>query len=159
MAGILPRNADRGLYERTFVENLRYAADAVAADGIDVMVEPLNTKIDMPGYLIDSTASAMEIIRQAGRRNVKLQYDIYHMQIMEGDLARTLERLLPAIGHVQLADNPGRGEPGSGEINYPWLLARLDAMGYRGCVGCEYKPRAETIAGLGWAAPYLRQRT
>ncbi len=92
----------------------------------------------------------------ADRPNVKLLYDIYHMQIMEGDLARTLERLMPRIGHVQIADNPGRGEPGSGEIAYPWLLSRLDALGYQGWVGCEYKPVGETAAGLGWASAYLK---
>lgn len=90
-----------------------------------------------------------------GSEKFKLLYDIYHMQIMEGDLARTIERILPSIGHIQLADNPGRGEPGTGEINYPWLFERIDTLGYDGFIGCEYKPVAGTDAGLGWAAPYL----
>ncbi|MEP7248092.1 MAG: 2-oxo-tetronate isomerase [Gammaproteobacteria bacterium] len=139
----------------TFVENLRFAADAVAIDGIDVMIEPINSRVDIPGYLLDTTAKAEWVLSAVDRPNVKIQYDIYHMQIMEGDLARTLERLLPRIGHVQLADNPGRNEPGTGEINYPWLLARLDALGYQGWVGCEYKPAGATRDGLAWAKPYL----
>jgi hydroxypyruvate isomerase len=91
----------------------------------------------------------------ADRPNVKLQYDIYHMQIMEGDVTRRIERLLPRIGHLQVADNPGRNEPGTGEINYAWLLPRLDALGYDGWIGCEYWPAGDTLAGLGWAKPYL----
>lgn len=157
MAGVRPPQADRELHVRTFVENLRYTADAVAPDGIDVMVEPLNTKIDIPGYRVESTSRALDLVRITDRPNVKLQYDIHHMQIMEGALARTLDRLLPVIGHVQLADNPGRGESGAGEIDYPSLLAHVDAQGYRDCVGCEYRPRADTIAGLGRAAPDLRR--
>jgi hydroxypyruvate isomerase len=112
----------------------------------------------MPGYFYDNTKRAIEIIDEVGRANVKLQYDIYHMQIMEGDLARTIKTLLPRIGHMQLADNPGRGEPGSGEINYPWLLKHIDDLGYTGFMGCEYKPVKSTIAGLGWAAPFLPEK-
>jgi hydroxypyruvate isomerase len=139
----------------TFIENVAYAADLMAAAGIDVMLEPLNTRVDVPGYFYDTTEAALGIIDAVGRTNVKLQYDIYHMQIMEGDLARTIERLLPRIGHMQLADNPGRNEPGTGEINYPWLLERIDATGYRGWIGCEYKPLTGTVDGLGWARNYL----
>ena len=139
----------------TYVENVRFAADAVAADGIDIMVEPINSRIETPGYVLDTTSKAVAVLEAVGRDNVRIQYDIYHMQIMEGDLARTLEALLPKIGHVQLADNPGRNEPGTGEIDYPWLLARLDEIGYAGWIGCEYKPAAGTVEGLGWAADYL----
>jgi hydroxypyruvate isomerase len=146
---------DRGAAHRTLIDNVRFAADAAAADKIDILLEPINTRVDIPGYFYETTASAMAVIEEAGRANVKLQYDIYHMQIMEGDLARTIERLLPSIGHIQLADNPGRGEPGTGEINYPWLFQRIDALGYTGYVGCEYKPAGDTKAGLGWAKPYL----
>src|SRR5690606_11925549 len=135
----------------------RYASDLAHEHGIEVLLEPINTKVDIPGYFYDNTDAVMAIISDAGRPNVRLQYDIYHMQIMEGDLARTIERLLPAIGHIQLADNPGRHEPGTGEINYPWLLARLDALGYSGYIGCEYLPANGTLAGLGWARPYLRK--
>lgn len=156
MAG-KPGDTDPAAARRTLIDNIRFAADAAAGDGIDIVLEPINTRIDMPGYYYDSTARAMDVIVAAERPNVKLQYDIYHMQVMEGDLARTIERLLPAIGHIQLADNPGRGEPGTGEINYPWLLGRIDALGYDGYVGCEYKPVGDTRAGLGWARDYLRR--
>ncbi len=155
MAGKFPEGGDRDAWTRTFVANIAKAADAVAADGIDVMLEPINTKVDIPGYFYDSTRVALELLQAVNRPNVKLQYDIYHMQVMEGDLARSIERLLPQIGHVQLADNPGRNEPGTGEINYPWLLSKLDALGYGGWVGCEYRPVGDTVAGLGWAASYL----
>jgi len=146
---------DRDACNATLIDNVRYAADALAPHGIDVLLEPINTRVDIPGYHYDTTAAALDVIAQAARPNVRLQYDIYHMQIMEGDLARTIERILPSIGHIQLADNPGRGEPGTGEINYPWLFERIDTLGYDGFIGCEYKPVAGTDAGLGWAAPYL----
>ncbi|HVZ36431.1 MAG TPA: TIM barrel protein, partial [Polyangiaceae bacterium] len=123
--------------------------------GIDVMIEPINTRVDIPGYLLARTEEATELIARAARPNIKLQFDIYHVQIMEGDLARAIERLLPYIGHIQLADNPGRNEPGTGEINYDWLLRRIDALGYAGWIGCEYKPRGATTAGLAWANPFL----
>ena len=141
----------------TMVENVRHAADLAARDGVDILLEPINTKVDIPGYFYDTTAAEMAVIITATRPNLRLQYDIYHMQIMEGDLARTIERLLPAIGHIQLADNPGRHEPGTGEINYSWLLSHLDTLGYTGVVGCEYNPAGETRAGLGWATPYLER--
>jgi len=155
MAGKIPANVDPDACEATFVDNIAYAAEHCAAQGIDVLLEPINTKIDIPGYFLNSPAHALRLLERVGAPNVRLQYDIYHMQVMEGDLARSIERLLPAIGHIQLADNPGRGEPGTGEINYPWLLARIDALGYDGWIGCEYAPGGETAAGLGWAAPYL----
>jgi hydroxypyruvate isomerase len=155
MAGKIAPGADRAPWRETLVENVRYAADLAAKDGVRVLLEPINTKVDIPGYFHDTTEEAVSLIDAAGRPNVMLQYDIYHMQIMEGDLARTIERLLPRIAHVQLADNPGRGEPGTGEINYPWLLGRLDALGYAGWVGCEYKPVGDTTAGLGWARPFV----
>lgn len=155
MAGKIAPDADRAAWTRTLVENVALTADVLAADGVTVVLEPINTRVDMPGYFYDTTAAVLEVMDAVGRPNVKLLYDVYHMQIMEGDLARTLERLLPRIGHIQIADNPGRGEPGSGEINYPWLLSRLDALGYEGWVGCEYKPAGETTAGLGWAKAYL----
>jgi hydroxypyruvate isomerase len=154
MAG-RPAGHDPDATRRTLIENIRYAADLAAVDDIQVLLEPINTRVDMPGYFYDTSAAAISVIEEAGRENVKLQYDIYHMQIMEGDLARSIERLLPHIGHVQLADNPGRGEPGTGEINYPWLLERLDTLGYTGFVGCEYKPVGGTLDGLAWTKPYL----
>jgi hydroxypyruvate isomerase len=156
MAGLRPEDAAVSACRGVFIDNLAQAADLCAGDGIQLMVEPINTRVDVPGYLIDTTASAVDCIRRAGRPNIRLQYDIYHMQIMEGDLARSIERLLPVIGHVQIADNPGRHEPGTGEIHFPWLLARLDALGYDGYVGCEYTPAGTTTAGLGWARSWLR---
>jgi len=137
------------------IGNARHAADLAAAQGIDILLEPINTRVDIPGYFYDSTAAAMDVIAEIDRPNVRLQYDAYHMQIMEGDLARTIERLLPAIGHIQIADNPGRNEPGTGEIAYHWLLPHIDALGYAGAIGCEYRPKEETTAGLGWAERYL----
>src|SRR5690606_23283587 len=135
--------------------NIRFAAQAMSPDGIEVMLEPINTRIDIPGYFYDTTAATLAVMSAVGRPNVKLQYDCYHMQVMEGDIARTIERLLPRIGHIQIAANPGRGQPDAGEINYPWLLARLDQLGYSGWVGCEYRPAGRTEAGLAWAEPYL----
>lgn len=155
MPGKIPAGANRAAWSSAFIGNARLAADALADDGIDVMFEPINTKVDIPGYFYDNTATALELMDAVDRPNVKLQYDVYHMQIMEGDLARTIKRLLPRIGHIQIADNPGRNEPGTGEINYPWLLSRLEALGYTGWVGCEYRPVGDTVAGLGWAEPYL----
>lgn len=155
MAGKIAPDDDRADWTATLVENVRLAADLLAADGVTVVLEPINTRIDVPGYFYDTSAAVLAVMDAVQRPNVKLLYDIYHMQVMEGDLARTLERLMPRIGHIQIADNPGRGEPGTGEINYPWLLSRLDALGYAGWVGCEYRPVGDTTAGLGWAKAYL----
>lgn len=141
--------------EKTFVGNVKFAAKVAAGHGIKVVVEPINTHVDIPGYFLNNTSQALKIMEQVGESNVGLQYDIYHMQIMEGDLARTIKRLLPHIVHIQLADNPGRGEPGTGEINYPWLLDYIDTLDYEGWVGCEYRPVGGTVQGLGWAAKYL----
>jgi hydroxypyruvate isomerase len=113
------------------------------------LIEPINTR-DIPGFYLCRTAQALALIGEVGSDNLFLQYDIYHMQIMEGDLAHTLEANLPCIAHVQLADNPGRNEPGTGEINYPFLFRHLEHIGYGGWIGCEYKPRGATVAGLGW---------
>ncbi len=155
MAGIRPTDADPAECVETLVGNLVHAADLAAPHSISILVEAINTKVDIPGFVVDSSAAAIAIIDRAGRDNIRFQYDIYHMQIMEGDLARTIERLLPRIGHIQLADNPGRGEPGSGEIAYDWLLPRIDALGYDGWIGCEYRPASGTIEGLGWANAWL----
>lgn len=155
MPGKVPVGIDRERCLSIFVDNLVFAADAAAADGIDILIEPINSRVDIPGYLLDRTELALEIMARVGRPNLRLQFDIYHVQIMEGDLARSIERLLPHIGHMQLADNPGRNEPGTGEIHYEWLLSRIDELGYTGWIGCEYKPRAATAAGLSWAARYL----
>ncbi|MGL4240188.1 MAG: hydroxypyruvate isomerase [Beijerinckiaceae bacterium] len=149
LAGLAPAGADRAMLEATFVANLAYAADRLKTAGIRLLIEAINT-IDMPGFFLNTTRQALDIIAKTGSDNIFVQYDIYHMQIMEGDLARTIERNLPLIAHVQLADNPGRNEPGTGEINYPFLFAHLDRIRYAGWVGCEYKPKAGTAEGLAW---------
>lgn len=154
LAGLAPAGADPQLLRRTFVNNLRYAAAATKKAGVRLVMEPINNKVDIPGFYLNYTQQAIDLIEDVGSDNLGVQYDIYHMQIMEGDLARTIERHLDRIWHIQLADNPGRHEPGTGEINYPFLFDFLDRVGYQGAIGCEYKPRAGTVAGLGWFAPY-----
>jgi hydroxypyruvate isomerase len=148
LAGI-PKGVDAGEARRVFVENLRYAAPKLKDAGIKLLIEMINTR-DIPGFFLTSTPQALDILAEVGSDNLYLQYDIYHMQIMEGDLARTIEANLGKIAHIQLADNPGRNEPGTGEINYPFLFGFLDKIGYGGWVGCEYKPKASTTDGLGW---------
>jgi hydroxypyruvate isomerase len=153
LAGITPAKVSLDKVRQTFVDNLKFAAAELKKAGIKLLIEPINT-IDIPGFYLTHTAQAVGIIEDVGSDNLFLQYDIYHMQIMEGDLARTMEKNLRLIAHVQLADNPGRHEPGTGEINYPFLFAHLDHIGYTGWIGCEYKPATTTEAGLGWFAPY-----
>ena len=150
MAGLRPDGASEAELTEAFVANLRFAADRLATVGVTVMIEPINSRVDMPGYWLDDVAKGFRLLEAVDRSNVKLQYDIYHAQIIAGDLARTLEANIDRIGHVQIADNPGRHEPGSGEINYPFLFGLLDRLGYDGWVGCEYKPLMTTEAGLGW---------
>jgi hydroxypyruvate isomerase len=157
LAGIAPHGADREVLRATFVDNLRHAADALAAAGLELLMEPINT-FDIPGFFLTRTAQARALIEDVGADNLRIQYDIYHMQRMEGEIANTLKATLPLIGHVQLADSPGRHEPGTGELNWPYLFRLLDDLGYRGHIGCEYKPATTTEAGLGWAAPWLAQR-
>jgi hydroxypyruvate isomerase len=151
LVGIAPRDADVFELNDVLVDNLRFAAGALAKERIRLLIEPINT-LDIPGFFLNRTEQAVQILSEVQSDNLFIQYDIYHMQVMEGDVARTLERHLPRIAHVQLADNPGRNEPGTGEINYPFLFRHLDAIGYRGWVGCEYKPRTTTVDGLGWHA-------
>jgi hydroxypyruvate isomerase len=154
LAGIAPQGVAGDKLRETFAANLKFAAAKLASAGIRLLVEPVNTR-DIPGFFLRRTAQALEIIDAVASPNLSLQYDIYHMQIMEGDLATTIQRNLPRIAHMQLADNPGRHEPGTGEINYPFLLQFIDKLGYGGWIGCEYKPAAATTAGLGWVKPYL----
>ncbi|MFY0989920.1 hydroxypyruvate isomerase [Halomonas sp. C05BenzN] len=149
LAGIQPEGVSDDEARRTLVENLRFAADRLAAAGIRLLAEPINTR-DIPGFFLNRTEQALAIFDEVGSDNLGLQYDIYHMQIMEGDLAPTIEKHLDRIAHVQIADNPGRHEPGTGEIHYPFLFAHLDRLGYGGWVGAEYKPATTTEEGLGW---------
>jgi hydroxypyruvate isomerase len=151
LAGIAP--ADREHFA-VLVDNVRYAARKLGAAGLNLTLEPINTR-SVPGFFLTRSAQTLDVLNAAGEGNAFLQYDFFHMQIMEGDLASTVERLLPRIGHVQLADVPGRQEPGTGEINFDFLLGHLDALGYSGYVGCEYNPSGDTLEGLKWARPYL----
>ncbi|MDA0225962.1 MAG: TIM barrel protein [Proteobacteria bacterium] len=154
LAGIASPGAPRqGLLE-TVAQNLAFASRQLETAGIALMVEACNTRT-IPGFFLHSSAQVLEAIDFAGAGNAWLQYDIFHMQIMEGDLARSIERLLPRIGHLQIADVPDRHEPGTGEINFPWLLGHIDRIGYAGTIGCEYVPAGDTVAGLGWAKPWL----
>lgn len=155
LAGILPGDIGEGEAHKTFVDNLRYAAPIFKNKGIKLIIESINT-IDMPGFFLNNTEQAKGILNDVGSDNLFLQYDIYHMQIMEGDLARTVESNLKDISHMQLADNPGRHEPGTGEINYDFLFQFIDEIGYEGWIGCEYIPAATTLEGLSWIDPYIK---
>ena len=156
LVGIAPRDADPFEMNEVLVENLRFAADALAKERIRLLIEPINT-LDIPGFFLNKTEQAVQLIADVRSSNLFIQYDIYHMQVMEGDIARSLQKHLPRIAHVQLADNPGRNEPGTGEINYPFLFRHLDTLGYRGWIGCEYKPRTTTMDGLGWHAALTQE--
>ena len=149
LAGKALAGVPEAALRETLVANLRFAAAALKAAGLRLLVEPINT-FDIPGFYVNRTAQALAILDEVGADNAFVQYDIYHAQRMEGELAATLQKHLARIGHVQLADNPGRNEPGTGEIHYPFLFAHLDRIGYSGWVGCEYKPATTTEAGLGW---------
>lgn len=157
LAGVVPPQAPRARHFDTLCENLRFAAAKLKSAGIALMLEACNTRT-IPGFFVSTSRQAIEALDTAACDNAYLQYDLFHMQIMEGDLAKTAERLLGRIGHMQLADVPDRHEPGTGEINYPWLLAHLDRIGYSGWIGCEYNPKAGTAEGLAWAKPYLAKR-
>jgi len=153
LAGIVPAGVTLEQAESTFISNLKYAAEKLKAAGIPLLIEAINT-YDIPGFFLSGTQQALDIIAKVGSDNLFYQYDIYHMQRMEGELANTIKANLAQISHLQLADNPGRFEPGTGEINYGFLFKFLDEIGYSGWIGCEYKPRAGTAEGLGWRAEY-----
>ena len=153
LAGIAPNGVAPDKVRATFVENLRYAAEQLKAARIRLLIEPINT-FDIPGFYLSRTAQALDLIAEVGSDNLYVQYDVYHMQRMEGELAATIKANLASIAHLQLADNPGRNEPGTGEINYRFLFGFVDALGYDGWIGCEYKPRTTTEAGLGWRAAH-----
>jgi len=155
LAGIAPAGAPADKVERTLVDNLRFAARALDQEGIRLLVEPINT-IDIPGFYLSRSVQTLRVLDAVEHPNAWLQYDIYHMQVMEGDLTRSIRTHMKRIAHIQLADNPGRNEPGTGEINYPNLFRAIDAAGYTGWIGCEYKPAHGTDAGIGWVKPYLK---
>ena len=149
LAGKLPAGVNREQAHATLVTNLKFAAEQLKTAGIKLLIEPIN-HFDIPGFFLTRTDQAAAVLDEVDSDNLYIQYDIYHAQRMEGELAATMQKYLPRIAHIQLADNPGRFEPGTGEINYAWLFKHIDAIGYRGWIGCEYKPKTSTTEGLGW---------
>jgi hydroxypyruvate isomerase len=156
LSGITPPGVTASRARGTFVSNLKHAAPRLAAHGVKLLIEPINT-YDIPGFFLTTTADALAILDEAGEQNLFLQYDAYHMQMMEGNLANTIAKNLHRIAHIQIADVPGRHEPGTGEINYHFLLRRIDEMGYSGWIGCEYKPLTTTEKGLAWMTSSERE--
>lgn len=153
LVGLTPKGAPEEKIRRTLVANLRFAAAALEKEGIRLLVEALNGK-DIPGFYLIRTADVSALIQEVGHSNLFMQYDVYHMQIMEGNLIQTIRTNLGRIAHIQIADNPGRNEPGTGEINFANLFKSIDAAGYRGWIGCEYKPAGKTEEGLKWMEPF-----
>jgi hydroxypyruvate isomerase len=151
ISGIAPADKE---HVDVLVGNLRYAARKLGAAGLQLMLEPVSTRT-VPGFILNRSQPAIDVLNAVGEGNAFLQYDLFHMQIMEGDLAATIERLLPRIGHMQIADVPARNEPGTGELNFDFLLHHIDGLGYSGWIGCEYNPRGDTVEGLKWARAYL----
>ena len=149
LAGKAPSGIERKLLHDTFVSNLKYAAAELQKANLKLLIEPINT-FDIPGFFLSTTQQALDIIGEVGADNLYVQYDIYHAQRMEGELSNTIEKNVSKIAHIQLADNPGRNEPGTGEINYSYLFKFLDRIAYSGWIGCEYKPASTTEAGLDW---------
>jgi len=154
MAGVVPAGAERAALHATYVANLKHAAKRLGEERMRLLIEPLSERT-VANCFLRSSAQAAQVLEEVGAGNALIQYDLFHMQIMEGNLAATIERLLPRIGHLQIADAPGRHEPGSGEINFDVLFRHVDALGYAGWIGCEYNPARGTVEGLKWAKPYL----
>jgi hydroxypyruvate isomerase len=159
LAGLLPAGADRSRAAATYRDNLAWAVEQARPAGVTLMIEPINPR-DIPGYFLNHQAEAHAVCAQVcaatGLENLKVQMDLYHCQIVEGDLARRIEAHIAGIGHMQIAGVPDRHEPDSGEVNYPFLFSLLDRLGYAGWIGCEYRPRNGTRTGLGWLRPWLR---
>jgi len=155
MAGLIAPGTERARHRDTYVKNLAWAADQAAPLAITCVIEPINTR-DIPGFFLNTQAEAHAICAETGKKNVKVQMDFYHCQIVEGDLAMKLKQYVAGVGHIQIAGVPERHEPDVGEINYPYLFSLMDHLGYDGWVGCEYRPQGGTSAGLGWLARCLR---
>ncbi|MCA0431847.1 MAG: hydroxypyruvate isomerase [Proteobacteria bacterium] len=153
LSGIKPQGLDREAALGTLASNLAIAADALGKEGVQLLVEPINV-VDIPGFLLNRSSDGIAMLDRVGSSNIWLQYDVYHMQRMEGEISATVQRLLPRIGHIQIADAPQRFEPGTGEVNYRHVLNHIDAIGYTGWIGCEYKPRTTTVEGLRWIADH-----
>jgi hydroxypyruvate isomerase len=156
MAGLIKPDQDRARHRAVYVANLAYAAAQAASAGITVVIEPINTR-DMPGFFLNRQDDAHAVCAEAGAKNLKVQFDLYHCQIVEGDLAMKMRKHFDGVGHIQVAGVPERHEPDTGEVNYPYLFGLMDELKYGGWVGCEYRPRAGTSAGLGWFKPYARR--
>jgi len=154
MAGVVPPGAERAAYHATYVSNLKAAAERLRGFGMRLLIEPLSERT-VANCFLRSSHQAAQVLDEVGAANALIQYDLFHMQLMEGNLALTMERLLARIGHLQIADAPGRHEPGTGEINFDFLLRHVDRLGYSGWIGCEYNPLGDTVEGLKWAKPYL----
>ena len=156
LVGKTPQGTSLEKVRQTLANNLRFAAKALEKEGIELLIEPLNDQ-DIPGFYLVHTRDAIQLFEEVNHPNLWLQYDIYHMQIMEGNLTKTILHNLPRIEHIQLADHPGRHEPGTGEINFPNLFRSIDEAGYKGWIGCEYIPAGKTEEGLEWIKPYLKE--
>lgn len=159
MAGRIPAGSNRSdlakEMETTFVKNLKYAADVLSKEGLTGMIEPINTRLTDPRYFLDSPHQAAAILEMVGKPNIKMQMDIFHWQIMDGNLTQNIHKYFPLIGHIQIAQVPGRNEPDSaGELNYRYLFNLLENLKYQGYIGCEYKPLGSTKEGLGWIKNY-----
>jgi hydroxypyruvate isomerase len=153
MAGLAPAGARRDTLLATYAINLAWAAEECAKAGVRPVIEPINHR-DIPGYVLNTTEEAAALIEAVGRDRLGMQFDLYHCQVTEGDLVKRLERHMPLIAHMQVADVPGRHEPGTGEVNWPHVFRAIDSLGYQGWIGCEYRPSGLTEDGLGWFAPY-----
>ncbi len=153
LAGIRPQTLAKPKALDTLLENIELAASRLKAEGVALLIEPINPS-DIPGFLLNSSADGIAVMDALASSPIMLQYDVYHMQRVEGELSNTLQRLLPRIGHIQIADAPARHEPGTGEINFHHVLRHIDALGYDGWIGCEYRPKTTTMEGLGWIADH-----
>ena len=159
MAGLMPADAKAGVLRATYLANLADAAERCRKAGLDLLIEPINTR-DIPNYFLNTQAEGHRVVEEVGAKNLKVQMDLYHCQIVEGDLAMRVRKYLAGVGHIQIAGVPDRHEPDVGEINYPYLFTLLDELGYEGWIGCEYRPRGgsapgATSSGLGWLRPWL----
>lgn len=153
MAGLQPAGANLTTATAVYAANLAWAAEQAHPAGVRLVIEPINHR-DMPGYFLNTQAQGAAIIEAIGSDRVGLQFDVYHVQITEGDITKRMEQYMPIIGHMQIADVPARNEPGTGEIGWSYVFRRMDELGYKGWVGCEYRPAGETVAGLGWRARF-----
>ncbi|MFL6692355.1 MAG: 2-oxo-tetronate isomerase [Ramlibacter sp.] len=159
MAGLAPAGVDRAVLGRTYLENLAWAAQEAAKQGVQILIEPINTR-DIPGFFLNRQDEAHAIVSEVGAPNLKVQMDLYHCQIVEGDVSAKLRQYMPTgrVGHIQIAGVPQRHEPDLGEVNYPFLFDVIDETGFDGWIGCEYRPKAGTSEGLGWLRSYQASR-